>query len=81
MEVSVFTAVCVMAAGYLRNKDARLYEVPGIVPLMALLAYIGFQLFPLPPEIIRVLSPGELCPVPGDGMGRATGPVGLTYDQ
>ncbi len=59
MEFSTFTAISVMLIEHLRNKEARFYEVPGIVPLMLLLAYICFQLMPLPPEIISVLSPGS----------------------
>jgi O-antigen ligase len=48
-----------MLIGRLREKEARFYEVPGIVPLTLLLVYICFQLMPLPPEIIGVLSPGS----------------------
>ncbi len=59
MEVSTFSAICIMLIEHLRKKEARLYEVPGIVPLTLLLAYICFQLMPLPPEIVRVLSPGS----------------------
>jgi hypothetical protein len=59
MEVSTFIALCSMLIAHLREKEALLYEVPGVVPLMLLLAYICFQLVPLPPEIIKVLSPGS----------------------
>jgi len=59
MEVSTFSAISVMFIKRLREKEARFYEVPGIVPLTLLLAYICFQLMPLPPEIVRVLSPGS----------------------
>lgn len=59
MEVSTFTAISVMHVVRLREKEARFYKVPGIVPLMLLLVYICFQLMPLPPEMVRSLSPGS----------------------
>ena len=59
MEVSTFIAICIMLIEHLREKEALMYEVPGLVPLMLLLAYICFQLVPLPPEIVRVFSPGS----------------------
>jgi O-antigen ligase/Tfp pilus assembly protein PilF len=58
MEVSTFLAVCIGLFGQ-RNKETLFYEVPGLLPLMALLLFIGFQLLPLPPGLIRVLSPGS----------------------
>lgn len=58
METSVFAAVCIIVAGRGSRKQALpYYEVPGLLPLMLLLAYIGFQLLPLPPELLRILSP------------------------
>ena len=59
MEISTFTAICIMLAEHLRKKGALFYEAPGLLPLMALLAYIGFQLLPLPPEMVSVLSPAS----------------------
>jgi hypothetical protein len=59
MEVSTFAAISGILIEHLRVKETRFYEVPGIVPLMLLLAYICFQLIPLPPEIVGVLSPGS----------------------
>jgi O-antigen ligase/tetratricopeptide (TPR) repeat protein len=41
----------------LQNKDAFLYEVPGIIPLMFFLAYMFIQLIPLPSGIIKIVSP------------------------
>jgi O-antigen ligase/Tfp pilus assembly protein PilF len=57
MEVSTFIAICIMLFRQ-RKRETLFYEVPGLLPLMALLSYMGFQLLPLPPEIVRVLSPG-----------------------
>lgn len=59
MEVSTFAAISFMLIERLRTKETRFYEVPGIVPLTLLLVYICFQLIPLPPEIVRFLSPGS----------------------
>lgn len=39
------------------QKKEDLYAVPGIVPLFVFLAYILFQLVPLPPFMIEFLSP------------------------
>ncbi len=38
-------------------KQKRLIMPPGVVPLLLLLVWIGLQLVPLPPEIVKVLSP------------------------
>ena len=57
MKVSTFIAICVMLFRQ-RKRETPFYEVPGILPLMALLAYIVFQLVPLPPGMVRLLSPG-----------------------
>ncbi len=58
MEASVFIAICIMHFG-LRKTEEPFYEAPGLLPLMALLAYMSFQLLPLPPGVVRVLSPGS----------------------
>jgi O-antigen ligase len=58
MEVSVFISICLML--FERHKGETLfYEVPGLLPLMALLAYMSLQLLPLPPGMVRLFSPGS----------------------
>jgi O-antigen ligase/Flp pilus assembly protein TadD len=44
---------------YRRARSAApfVYEIPGILPLMILLGYILFQAVPLPPYVVRILSP------------------------
>ena len=81
MEVSTFTAICIMLIEHLRKKEARFYEVPGLLPLWLLLAYICFQLLPLPPEIGQGPFSGELCSLQGHGLGRRARAVGLSLDQ
>jgi len=39
------------------QKKTDIHEVPGIVPLLVFLAYILFQLLPLPPFMVEFLSP------------------------
>ncbi|MEW6586230.1 MAG: O-antigen ligase family protein, partial [Nitrospirota bacterium] len=40
-----------------RNSRSSLYRIPGIVPLCLFLFYIAFQLIPLPPPVIKAISP------------------------
>jgi O-antigen ligase/Tfp pilus assembly protein PilF len=40
-----------------RSKDTTFYHVPGILPLLIFLAYIGIQLVPLPSQVIEIISP------------------------
>jgi O-antigen ligase/Tfp pilus assembly protein PilF len=61
MEGSAFLALCILLVNRLRIKEAPFHEVPGIIPLMLLLAYLCFQLVPLPPDIVRLLSPGSFA--------------------
>ena len=39
------------------QKKASYYETPGIVPLLLFLAYILLQVVPVPPQLIKILSP------------------------
>ena len=39
------------------NQKKNLYKVPGIIPLIFLGAYILFQLVPLPPDLVKFISP------------------------
>ncbi|WP_419176494.1 O-antigen ligase family protein [Desulfosediminicola sp.] len=49
--VGVFTYFCFL--------KKRLYVIPGIVPLLLLLAFMVVQLVPLPPELVRVIAPAN----------------------
>src|SRR4030043_864956 len=53
---SIFTLLLLLIRN-LQNKDAFLYEIPGIIPLMFFLAYMFIQLIPLPSGIIKIVSP------------------------
>ncbi len=44
---------------YLYKSEAKLYRVPGVTPLVLLLFYILFQTIPLPPQIIKLISPAS----------------------
>ncbi len=41
------------------SAKIRLLSVPGIVPLLLLLAFMGLQLVPLPLEVVKLLSPAS----------------------
>jgi O-antigen ligase/Tfp pilus assembly protein PilF len=54
------TAIAVAALFYLTSllrKNAPLYRVPGILPLILLLGFILLQLIPLPAPIVNIISP------------------------
>lgn len=56
MEASSLLALTLLL--YKRTKlKSGLFEIPGIVPLFLFLSYMAFQLFPIPPEIIKLVSP------------------------
>ncbi len=57
MEILTATAFFSFAISLIRKKE-DLYVVPGMVPLLLFLAYILFQLVPLPPFVVEFLSPG-----------------------
>lgn len=56
MEVLSLGALLGLIATALRKKS-RLYEVPGILPLILFGIYYVIQLIPLPAEVVRVISP------------------------
>ncbi len=57
MEILTATAFLSFVICLVRKKE-DLYAVPGMVPLLLFLAYILFQLVPLPPFVVEFLSPG-----------------------
>jgi len=57
VEICSLLAFLLFLLGKLRNKEIFLYEIPGAIPLLCLLAVIGIQLVPLPGSIIKIVSP------------------------
>jgi len=59
MEASAVLALCIsLFKGSRGEVPTPLPDVPGILPLLLLLVYSLFQLLPLPPGLLKVLSPG-----------------------
>ncbi len=56
--MEILTAVAFFCLAFsLFQKKEELYSVPGLVPLVLFLAYILFQILPLPPALVEFLSP------------------------
>jgi len=58
MEILSLFTLFLLLHGKKHDKDISFYEVPGLVPLALLCTYIFMQLVPLPPGIIKIISPG-----------------------
>jgi O-antigen ligase/tetratricopeptide (TPR) repeat protein len=56
METLSLLLLLFVLIGGARSKQA-FYQIPGIVPLMLFLTYVFIQLIPLPPWMIKVISP------------------------
>ena len=57
METLIFLALFLLVFRKVQRKETSLYEIPGIVPLICLMAYMLFQLVPLPSGIMKIISP------------------------
>ena len=57
MEGGAFLGLFLYLVSAYKN-DQKLYEIPGLLPLLCFLGYILFQLIPLPAFLVRILSPG-----------------------
>ncbi len=57
METASVSALIMLLLRNLKDKDRSLFEIPGIIPLLFLLTYVLLQAVPLPPDIIRIISP------------------------
>ena len=56
MEVLCFLSLLLLLMR--KGEDARkFYAVPGFLPLFFLIVYMGIQLLPMPPWLLRVISP------------------------
>ncbi len=51
-------AFVLLLIGKRKDEEPFLHEVPGLVPLSLFLGYILLQLVPLPPFLLKVVSPG-----------------------
>jgi O-antigen ligase len=58
METLSLLALFLLLSRKKHDKDIYLYQVPGLVPLALLSIYIFMQLIPLPPGILKIISPG-----------------------
>jgi len=58
MEISVCSAFFFYYL-YIYRSDTKLYNVPGIIPLGLFLLFILIQIMPLPPMIVKILSPAS----------------------
>jgi len=56
METLSLLLLFLVLMGGARSKQA-FYQIPGIVPLMLFLTYVFIQIIPLPPWMIKVISP------------------------
>jgi O-antigen ligase/Flp pilus assembly protein TadD len=57
MEAATVSALLFLLFNNMRRKETSLYEIPGITPLVFFLAYMLFQLVPLPSGIVEIISP------------------------
>ncbi len=58
MEFLCLSALMIFLVGNRRGKDRLLYEVPGLLPISLLLGYVLLQLVPMPPGMLKIVSPG-----------------------
>lgn len=56
MEILTLLGLSMLSWKVIKNRDTLL-SVPGIVPFLLFLGYILFQLIPLPPWIVEIVSP------------------------
>lgn len=59
MEVLSLLAAALLLLKAVRGNRSSLYEIPGLLPLLLLLSFMLAQLIPLPPELLRLISPGS----------------------
>ncbi|MCK5312024.1 MAG: O-antigen ligase family protein [Desulfobacteraceae bacterium] len=58
MEISACSALFLYYI-YIYKTNTQLYTVPGIIPLSLFLLYILIQVIPLPPQIVKLISPAS----------------------
>ncbi|MEJ2683151.1 MAG: O-antigen ligase family protein [Candidatus Sulfobium sp.] len=57
METASLLALCLLILSNVRHEGAPFREVPGFIPLMLFMAFMVLQLVPLPPPVLKFLSP------------------------
>ncbi|MDH5523347.1 MAG: O-antigen ligase family protein [Desulfobulbaceae bacterium] len=57
IELLVPTSLLLLIAATRFNKEQIWVKTPGLLPLLLLLGYMALQLLPLPPAIIKLISP------------------------
>ncbi len=57
MQCLTAAALLMLVGTGARRGEARLYEVPGFLPLLCLWVYMFFQVLPLPAAAVKLLSP------------------------
>lgn len=75
METISFLTLLLYVVQISRNKEV-LYKVPGLIPLLLFLGYMLFQLIPIPPQVLAVLSPHTFT-LYKDTIGRTGDPAWL----
>lgn len=75
MECLAFLALSLLLLDRSRSGDISLYRIPGILPLALFLSFMVFQLIPLPPGLLSILSPSTAVyrDIPAAGEGGWTG--------
>jgi O-antigen ligase/Tfp pilus assembly protein PilF len=64
MEISVCLA-CLLYYISIYQSNTKLYKIPGILPISLFLFYILIQILPLPPQLIKLISPASFA-IQGD---------------
>lgn len=56
MEISILLCLLLFILKNIKQNNFAFYEVPGITPLILISIYILFQLVPLPPSLLKIIS-------------------------
>jgi O-antigen ligase len=56
IELTVPAALVLLTIDLLRNRQSP-YKIPGLIPLLLLLGWMGLQLVPLPPALVQLIAP------------------------
>jgi O-antigen ligase/cytochrome c-type biogenesis protein CcmH/NrfG len=56
METLALLALCLLLFNQMKERKPYLFDIPGIMPLILLLAYMLIQLIPLPSSFVKLIS-------------------------
>ncbi len=56
METLSLLALCLLLFNQMKDREPYLFDIPGIIPLILLLAYMLIQLIPLPSSFVKLIS-------------------------